>query len=99
MGLPARELPGTPALMAPGAEPIGALASASDKVHLYARPQGTDSGAAIADDRWYATYFRLAMGFGTSQGKARVGALRTRRTSSEERPLPGAWCSATSRAR
>lgn len=69
VGLPARELPGTPALMAPGSEPIGALSSASDKVHLYARPQGTDAGAAITDDRWYATYFRLAMGFGTSQGK------------------------------
>jgi outer membrane protein assembly factor BamB len=69
VGLPARELPGTPALMPPGSEPLGALAGAADKVHLYARPQGTDSGAAIADDHWYATYFRLAMGFGTSQGK------------------------------
>lgn len=69
VALPARELPGTPAIMPPGSEPVGALAGAGDKVHLYARPQGTDSGAAIADDRWYATYFRLAMGFGTSQGK------------------------------
>ena len=46
-----------------------AVAGAADKVHLYARPQGTDSGASVSDDHWYATYFRLAMGFGTSQGK------------------------------
>ena len=29
----------------------------------------TDSGASIEDDRWYATYFRLAMGFGADKGK------------------------------
>ncbi len=71
VGLPARELPGTPVIMPSGAEPLGALAGAADKVHLYARPQPAngDDGAAISDDRWYATYFRIAMGFGQGQGK------------------------------
>ncbi len=69
VALPARELPGTPVVVPPGSEPVMAVAGAADKVHLYARPQGTDSGASVSDDRWYATYFRLAMGFGTSQGK------------------------------
>ena len=69
VALPARELPGTPKLMPAGGEPVGAIAGAADKVHLYARPQAGDSGAAVSDDRWYATYFRLAMGFGANKGK------------------------------
>jgi outer membrane protein assembly factor BamB len=69
VALPARELPGTPVIVPAGSEPVYPVASASDKVHLYARPQGTEAGAAISDDHWYATYFRLAMGFGSSQGK------------------------------
>jgi outer membrane protein assembly factor BamB len=69
VALPARELPGAPVLMPSGSEPTIVLAGAVDKVHLYARPEGTDTGATISDDRWYATYFRIAMGFGTDQGK------------------------------
>jgi outer membrane protein assembly factor BamB len=66
--LPQRELPGTPALtLAPA--PLSVSANALDKVRLYARPAATDAGAAIADGRWYATYFRLAMGFVASDGK------------------------------
>jgi outer membrane protein assembly factor BamB len=68
--IPAREIPGAPRLMAPGDQPLAPAADARDKARLYARPQATDDGAAIQDDRWYATYFRLAMGF-----DARVGAL------------------------
>jgi outer membrane protein assembly factor BamB len=67
--IPARELPGSPRLMAPGYKPLPVAADAQDKVHLYARPEGTSSGAAIQDDRWYATYFRLAMGFDATKGK------------------------------
>ena len=63
--LPARELPGTPHLMVPGSQPVPSNAGAADKVRLYARPQGT----ALSDERWCATYFRLAMGFGEHQGK------------------------------
>lgn len=69
LSLPMRELPGTPKLMTAGSESLGPVASAEDKVHLYARPQGTDDGAAIDSGRWYATYFRLAMGFGAEKGK------------------------------
>jgi outer membrane protein assembly factor BamB len=75
--LPARELPGSPKLMPPGSKALAPVADAEDKVHIYARPRGTDSGAAIEDDRWYATYFRVAMGFGAGKGKlawARLGA-------------------------
>jgi outer membrane protein assembly factor BamB len=75
--LPARELPGSPKLMPSGSKAIAPVADAEDKVHIYARPRGTDSGAAVADDRWYATYFRVAMGFGAGKGKlawARLGA-------------------------
>jgi outer membrane protein assembly factor BamB len=68
--IPAREIPGAPQLMPAGEKPLAPAADAQDKVHLYARPQATDTGAAIQDDRWYATYFRLAMGF-----DARAGAL------------------------
>lgn len=69
LSLPMRELPGTPKLMAPGTEPIGPVAGAEEKVHLYARPEGTGDGATIDSGRWYATYFRLAMGFGAEKGK------------------------------
>jgi outer membrane protein assembly factor BamB len=69
VGLPVRELPGTPVLMTAGSDPTPALAGAQDRVHLYARLQGSDAGGAVSDDRWYATYFRLAMGFATGQGK------------------------------
>jgi outer membrane protein assembly factor BamB len=67
--IPARELPGSPRLMAPGDKPLPVAADAQDKVHLYARPQGTSGGASIQDDRWYATYFRLALGFDAAKGK------------------------------
>jgi outer membrane protein assembly factor BamB len=69
----AQGLPGTPRLMRPGMEPVPAVANAEDKARLYARAAATDSGATLADGRWYATYFRLAMGFGD---KARVAWAR-----------------------
>jgi outer membrane protein assembly factor BamB len=65
-------LPGTPRLMASGSSPVPTLAGAEDKVRLYARPQGVDAGdagAALADGRWYATYFRLAMGYDARTSK------------------------------
>ncbi len=68
LSIPMRELPGTPKLMPPG-DPLGPVAGAEDKVHLYARPTAAGDGAAIDSGRWYATYFRLAMGFGTDKGK------------------------------
>lgn len=69
LSVPMRELPGTPKLMPSGSAPLPAVANAEDKTRIYARPEGTDAGAALADGRWYATYFRLAMGFGAGKGK------------------------------
>ncbi len=64
--LSTRELPGQPKLMEPGNEPLPLAANADDKVRLYAKPSFGESGAAIADGRYYATYFRVAMGFGAT---------------------------------
>jgi outer membrane protein assembly factor BamB len=68
--LPTRELPGTPRLMQPGGAAVPAVSNAEDKTRLYARPSSAEgSGATIADGRWYATYFRLAMGFDVDGAK------------------------------
>ena len=70
VSLPMRELAGMPKLMSSGSAPVPALATAEDKARLYARPVATSEGAAIEDSRWYATYFRVAMGFESgTQGK------------------------------
>src|SRR5262249_19584249 len=68
-GLPQRELPGMPKMTPPGTEPLPAAANALDKTREYAKPQSADTGAALADGRWYGTYFRLAMGFEPGHGK------------------------------
>jgi outer membrane protein assembly factor BamB len=67
--LPAKDLPGGPTLMPRGAVPLPTVANAQDRVRLYARPAAVSSGAALSDGRWYATYFRLAMGFDAVGGK------------------------------
>jgi outer membrane protein assembly factor BamB len=66
--LPARDLPGTPQLMPSGERALPPAADATDKVHIYARPRATDTGAGLEDQRWVATYFRVAMGFDADQG-------------------------------
>jgi len=70
--LPPRELPGRPRLMPRGSEPVPASASADDKARIYARPSGGDV-VALEDGRWYATYFRIAMGFDAGGGGAASG--------------------------
>jgi hypothetical protein len=66
--LPPRELPGIPRLMPPGGVPVPALSNAEDKARLYARPAGEGkAGAGIEDGSFYATYFRIAMGFEVGQ--------------------------------
>ncbi len=68
IALPQRELPGTPSLMAPGEEKLGPVAGALDKTRMYARPTTTDP-IAFDSQRFYGTYFRLAMAFDTSTTK------------------------------
>lgn len=87
--LPTRELPGQPKLMEPGNEPLPLLANADDKVRLYAKPSFGENGAAIADGRYYATYFRVAMGFGARGGNNNV--VWTRLQSAD--PIGGAAAS------
>jgi len=62
LALPQRELPGTPALMGPGDQSLGPVALALDKTRMYAMPTATDP-IGFAGDRFYGTYFRLAMAF------------------------------------
>jgi outer membrane protein assembly factor BamB len=71
VGVRVAVLPGEPRLMPPGSAPVPTLAGAEDKVRLYARPQAVDDehGAVIQDGRWYATYFRLAMGYDSATSK------------------------------
>jgi outer membrane protein assembly factor BamB len=68
LGLPARELPGTPRLIAPGDEGLGATSSAPDSIRLYARPTPASEPLGFDDDRFYATYFKLVMGFTAGKG-------------------------------
>ncbi|MBV9945888.1 MAG: PQQ-binding-like beta-propeller repeat protein, partial [Myxococcales bacterium] len=68
VSLPMRELPGKPALMPPGSQPLPAVATAEDKARTYARPKAGPA-LGLEDDRWYATYFRLAIGFEAGGGK------------------------------
>lgn len=67
IALPARELPGAPRWMRPGADTPPRDAAAPDKVSLYARPAA--SGAAgIDSDRYSATYYRIALGLDARSG-------------------------------
>lgn len=69
VGIPSRELPGTPRLRAPGNERVPAAATARDRDRLFARPvPGEKAGVSIDAGRFYATYFQLVMGFDAARG-------------------------------
>ncbi len=69
VALPVRELPGSPKLMEPGTENPGPSAEAPDRIRIYARPTPGDAEAlGIDSGRYYATYFRIAMGFEAGKG-------------------------------
>jgi outer membrane protein assembly factor BamB len=68
LALPTRELPGSPRLMAPGDERLAPTSSAPDKIRLYARPSRPNGPFTFDDGRFYATYFKLVMGFTTDKG-------------------------------
>jgi outer membrane protein assembly factor BamB len=68
LALPTRELPGSPRLMVPGDQKQGTVPGAPDKIRLYARPSSPPAALAFDDDRFYATYFKLVMGFTAGKG-------------------------------
>jgi outer membrane protein assembly factor BamB len=68
VGLPVRELPGSPRLMGSLGERLDPASGAPDKIRLYARPTLPAAALAFDDDRFYATYFRLVMGFTAGKG-------------------------------
>jgi len=68
IALPQRELPGTPSLMAPGDDKLGPVALALDKTRMYARATNGDP-IAFDSNRFYGTYFRLAMAFDAQSTK------------------------------
>ena len=69
LGLPAKELPGRPVLMRPGDEGKKPLAGAPDKIRLYVRPTAPTEPLAMDSGRFYATYYRLAMGLTATNGQ------------------------------
>jgi outer membrane protein assembly factor BamB len=69
VGIPARELPGTPRLFVPGTEKQPAVANARDRDRLFARPSAPEGPLGIDSGRFYATYFRLVIGFESSRGQ------------------------------
>jgi hypothetical protein len=69
VGIPARELPGTPRLFVPGTEKQPAVANARDRDRLFARPSAPEGPLGIDSSRFYATYFRLVIGFEASRGQ------------------------------
>ncbi len=71
IALPPRELPGTPTLMVAGDTYLGPVASAPDKIRLYARPSGPTGPLGWDSDRFYATYFGLVFGFTANKGALR----------------------------
>lgn len=68
VGIPSRELPGTPRLLVPGTEKLPAGANARDRDRLFARPSGGEGPLGIDSGRFYASYFRLAFGFEAQKG-------------------------------
>jgi outer membrane protein assembly factor BamB len=68
VSIPPRELPGSPKLMVPGSENPGPAATAPDRIRIYARPSAGDGPLAIDSNRYYGTYFRLAMAFDATKG-------------------------------
>ena len=66
--VPQRELPGTPMLYQPGDQKLSPVAAALDKTRLYARPTSA-TPIGLDSDRFYGTYFRLAMAFDAKSTK------------------------------
>jgi outer membrane protein assembly factor BamB len=55
--------------MQSGNERLPPVAGATDRIRLYARPTGGDGPLVIEGDRFFATYFRIVMGFEAHKGQ------------------------------
>jgi outer membrane protein assembly factor BamB len=69
IAVPQREFPGNPTLLVAGDEALKPTALASDKVRLWARPAAPEGALAYDSSRFYATYFRIVLGFDTGSTK------------------------------
>jgi outer membrane protein assembly factor BamB len=69
VALPPRELPGTPRLLVPGTEKQPVVANARDRDRLFARPNSPEGPLGIDSNRFYASYFRIVIGFDASRGQ------------------------------
>jgi len=69
IAIPSRELPGTPRLLVPGTERLKPVADARDRDRLFARPSAPEGPIGIDSGRFYASYFRLVIGFDASRGQ------------------------------
>jgi outer membrane protein assembly factor BamB len=63
LAVPSREFPGNPTMLSSGEDVVRPAALATDKVRLWARPASADGPIAYDSNRFYATYFRIVMGF------------------------------------
>lgn len=74
VGIPTRELPGTPRILVPGTERIPPVANARDRDRLFGRPTPGATPLGIDSNRFYASYYRLVFGF--DAGKGQLGWVR-----------------------
>jgi outer membrane protein assembly factor BamB len=69
VGLPSRELPGTPRVLVPGTEHQPPAATARDRDRLFARPSAPGGPLSLDSGKFYAVYYRLVLGFEASKGR------------------------------
>lgn len=66
--LPAKQLPGMQRLLPPGREKVSPSANALDRSRWFARPAEPNAPIALDGGRFYASYFRVALGLEAKQG-------------------------------
>jgi len=69
VAVPARELPGTPRLLVPGTERNPPVANARDRDRIFARPSAPEGPLGLESNRFYASYFRIVIGFESGRGQ------------------------------
>jgi outer membrane protein assembly factor BamB len=69
VALPPRELPGSPVLFTAPELKTPLIAGARDRIRLYAQPADVGGMLGLSGGRYYATYFRIAMGFDGGRGQ------------------------------